>query len=229
MQGRLAGAAAVAVKTGKAVGAAAVGPTLALLERVVTRGLTGHQGNHPTGGVYFDYCAIPLAADVDMAGGVHRHPGGGVELGFQGVQTDAGAAHAALANYRGEDAGLGVDAADGIGAFIGSARAQLRKEQVALPVQAEVVRRVDPSFQGGAAVARVAGDAVTGKGVEDAFPVDTPDPVAPDIGEDQVAIGASHYSHGPADIGRGGGDAVAVADAGHGGDGTCFEARKKID
>ena len=223
------GRSAVAVETAERIGAAAVRPAGAPFARVIASRLSGEEGHHPRAGIDLADAAVPLAADVQVAVVVDGDARGRVELGFERVQAFAAAPHLPIADYGSQHPGPVIDASDRVGAFVRSAGAQLGKEQVPLGVEAEVVRRVHASLEGGAAVAGVAGHAVTGESVEDALPVDAPDAVAPDVGEDEVAVGATHDAHRPTDVSLGRGDALAVPDAGNRGDMTGAEPGEVIE
>ena len=89
--------------------------------------------------------------------------------------------------------------------------------EVALLVLRQVVRGAEAGLACRAAVARIAGDAVSGKGVEDSVRVDPPEAMTVVVADDEVAVGAPHNTHGPAGVRLLGRDAVTVAHARNGG------------
>ena len=134
----------------------------------------------------------------------------GVHLGVDGGPTVASAADLPTARKARHYAGLVVYPSVGV-------ILEVVDVEVALLVLRQVVRGAEAGLAGRAAVARIAGDAVSGKGVQDSVRVDPPDAMTEVVADYEVAAGTPHYTHRPAGVRLLGRDAVTVAHARDGG------------
>ena len=149
--------------------------------------------------------AGPFVGDVDPALIVDRQAAGTVELRLQRRSAVTASPPPPGAGDAGNDAGPGVDSADGHISQVG-------KVEVPFPVQAQIVRVAHPRLQGRTPVAPVAGHAVPCEPVQHSLPIDPPEPMGEVVDHDQLPVPTPHHPHGPAGVGVPGRNALLVAD-----------------
>src|SRR5262249_48291342 len=151
-------------------------------------------------------------ADVDVAGRVHYHAVGVVEVGRRGEFAVAVVADRAGAGD-GDDDAVGQNLADAVGARVGD-------EDVAEGVGGEGGRLVCHRRGARAVVAAVARGPSAGDGDNDSVGLDLADAVVALVGEVDVAAAIDGHAPRRVDLGRGGGAVVAAVARGPGaGDG----------
>src|SRR5262249_14270187 len=141
-------------------------------------------------------------ADVDVAGGVQRHPVGVADVGRRGLPAVAVVADGAGAGDGGDDA-VGFDCANAVVVPVGD-------EYLVLGVDGQGGGIVQLGGGGGAAVAAEAGSAGAGDGDDDAVGLDLADTLVVLVGEEDVAVAVEGHAPRLAQH-RGGGRAVVAA------------------
>ena len=222
VEGCLTGRPPVPVITHQAEPRTEKGPAAALLGGMVARAETRPDPDRAALGIDATDSAGPFVSDVHPALFIDRQAAGTVEFRLQRRSAVTASPPASGTGDAVDDAGPGVDPADGHISQVG-------KVEVPFPVQAQIVRVPHPRLQGRTPVAPVAGHAVPCEPVQHSLPIDSPEPVSQVVDHDQLPVPTAHHPHGPSGVGVPGRNALFIADPRHRDDLSLRQLSKNVE